>query len=123
MVHASTKRCSKSGFTIGADQLGYITWGEFCDWGAWRQQASLEAFHNLQNEWREVVMRDLNHPSIVAWTPYNETAEVAKAHIERHRRCVQETVDLTRALDPTRPVKRLQRLCARGHRHLHRALL
>ena len=91
-------------FHYWADQLGYITWGEFCDWGAWRQQASLEAFHNLQNEWREVVMRDLNHPSIVAWTPYNETAEVAKAHIERHRRCVQETVDLTRALDPTRPV-------------------
>jgi len=49
-------------------------------------------------------MRDLNHPSIVAWTPFNETAAPAKVNEELHRRCVQETVDLTRALDPTRPV-------------------
>ena len=91
-------------FHYWADKLGYVTWAEFCDWGAWRGKASLEAFHNHQNEWREVVMRDLNHPSIVAWTPFNETIATAQANEELHRRCVQETVDLTRALDPTRPI-------------------
>jgi hypothetical protein len=49
-------------------------------------------------------MRDWNHPSIVAWTPFNETAGAARNRFETHRRAVKETVDLTRALDPTRPV-------------------
>ena len=91
-------------FHYWADQLGYITWGEFCDWGGSHSFANPQGVHNHQREWREVVMRDLNHPSIVAWTPFNETSGAAGARFETHRRAVKETVDLTRALDPTRPV-------------------
>ncbi len=91
-------------FHYWADRLGYITWGEFCDWGGSHSFANPQGVHNHQREWREVVMRDLNHPSIVAWTPFNETAGGARARFEIHRRAVQETVDLTRALDPTRPI-------------------
>ncbi|MFB0553523.1 MAG: glycoside hydrolase family 2 protein [Phycisphaerae bacterium] len=91
-------------FHYWADRLGYLTWGEFCDWGGSHSFANPQGVHNHQREWREVVMRDLNHPSIVAWTPFNETAGGARAHFEIHRRAVQETVDLTRALDPTRPI-------------------
>jgi len=89
-------------FHYWADRLGYLTWGEFCDWGM--DFGLPQAIHNQQREWREVVMRDLNHPSILAWTPYNETGRAARQYFEAHRRGVQETVDLTRALDPTRPV-------------------
>ena len=91
-------------FHYWADRLGYITWGEFCDWGGSHSFANPQGVHNHQREWREVVMRDLNHPSIVAWTPFNETAGAARSRFEIHRRAVQETVDLTRALDPTRPI-------------------
>ena len=91
-------------FHYWADQLGYITWGEFCDWGGPHSFADPQGVHNHQREWREVVMRDLNHPSIVAWTPFNETRGAASARFEIHRRAVKETVDLTRALDPTRPI-------------------
>jgi hypothetical protein len=91
-------------FHYWADRLGYLTWGEFCDWGGSHSFANPQGVHNHQREWREVVMRDLNHPSIVAWTPFNETAGAARSRFEIHRRAVKETVDLTRALDPARPI-------------------
>ena len=88
-------------FHYWADKLGYLTWGEYCDWGM--NFGSPQSIHNQQREWREIVQRDLNHPSILAWTPYNETRRGATNHFEAHRRAVQETYDLTRALDPSRP--------------------
>jgi len=91
-------------FHYWADRLGYVTWGEFCDWGGAHSFANPQGVHNHQREWREVVMRDLNHPSIVAWTPFNETRGAASARFEIHRRAVEETVNLTRQLDPTRPI-------------------
>ncbi|MHC4540833.1 MAG: glycoside hydrolase family 2 protein [Planctomycetota bacterium] len=91
-------------FHYWADRLGYLTWGEFCDWGGAHSFANPQGVHNQQREWREVVMRDLNHPSILAWTPFNETRGAANARFEIHRRAVEETVALTRALDPTRPI-------------------
>jgi len=89
-------------FHYWADVLGYLTWGEYCDWGM--DFGEPQSIHNQQREWREIVMRDLNHPSILAWTPYNETAGGARNHPEAHRRALRETYDLTRSLDPTRPV-------------------
>ncbi|MXX13734.1 MAG: beta-glucuronidase [Gemmatimonadetes bacterium] len=88
-------------FHYWADKLGYLTWGEYCDWGM--NFGSPQSIHNQQREWREIVQRDLNHPSILAWTPYNETRRGATNHFEAHRRAVQETYDLTRVLDPSRP--------------------
>ncbi len=88
-------------FHYWADKLGYLTWGEYCDWGM--NFGSPQAIHNQQREWREIVMRDHNHPSILAWTPYNETRGGATQHFEAHRRAVRETYDLTKALDPSRP--------------------
>ena len=89
-------------FHYWADRLGYLTWGEFCDWGTDFGQP--QAVHNHQREWREVVTRDLNHPSIVAWTPFNETAGPAQNHPDVHRQVLEECYDLTRALDSSRPV-------------------
>jgi len=89
-------------FHYWADVLGYLTWGECSDWGI--DYSKPQAIHNHQREWREAVMRDVNHPSIVAWTPFNESSAGAVPYPEEHRRAVSETVALTRALDPTRPV-------------------
>ena len=89
-------------FHYWADRLGYLTWGEFSDWGI--DFSRPEAIHNHQRDWREVVQRDANHPSIVAWTPFNETLGGARQHFDEHEQALRETMDLTRALDPTRPV-------------------
>ncbi len=91
-------------FHYWADRLGYLTWGEFSDWGGTSSFGNPQGVHNIQREWCEVVMRDLNHPSIVAWTPYNETSHGAAENPEAYRRAIKETVALTRALDPTRPI-------------------
>ena len=88
-------------FHYWADKLGYLTWGEYCDWGM--NFGSPQAILNQQREWREIVLRDRNHPSILAWTPYNETRGGATTHFEAHRNAVQETYSLTKALDPSRP--------------------
>ncbi len=88
-------------FHYWADRLGYLTWGEFSDWGLDFGQPL--ALHNHQREWREVVLRDCNHPSIIVWTPFNETVGGARQHTEAHHQALREIYALTRALDPNRP--------------------
>ena len=90
-------------FLYWADRLGYLTWGEYPDWGVDRSYISPTAWLNLKREWREVMIRDINHPSIITWTPMNETHS-AKKDYEAYRRAAVEIYDLTQDLDPTRPI-------------------
>ena len=89
-------------FHYWADKLGYLTWGEFCDWGL--DFTNPQALHNHQREWREVLLRDRCHPSIITWTPFNESIRGARVAPEAHRQSHLEIYEMTRALDPTRPV-------------------
>lgn len=97
-------------FHYWADRLGYLTWGESASWGSYFSTAAepvdsseywLSAF-NFFAEWREIVLRDCNHPSIIAWTPLNETWGIQP--LPRYRRVITELFDLTKSLDPLRPV-------------------
>ena len=87
-------------FHYWADRLGYLTWGEAASWGC--NAASCEGRDNFLHEWREIVIRDRNHPSIIAWTPWNEMWWIQNE--EHFARTLIDTYELTRALDPTRPV-------------------
>lgn len=99
-------------FHYWADRLGYLTWGEFADWGleglnffpprgdAAHQERALA---NHLAEWTEVVERDRNHPSIVLWTPFNEVNR-RKGRERLYDRTLRKVCALTKALDPTRPV-------------------
>ena len=94
-------------FHYWADRLGYLTWGESPSWGIdiWGRDgdhANGPAAWNFFSEWRELVLRDFNCPSIIAWTPLNETAHGAGGSV--HKRFHEDIYALTRALDPTRPV-------------------
>ena len=90
-------------FHYWADKLGYITWGESASWGADTNKDL--AARNFLTEWEEVVVRDRNHPSIIIWTPFNETWERPKgAEAARFQdRFVSDVYDLTKQLD-YRPV-------------------
>jgi len=87
-------------FHYWADRLGYLTWGEASSWGC--NASSIEGRDNFLREWREIVLRDRNHPSIITWTPWNEMWWIQNE--EQFGRTLNETYALTRALDPTRPV-------------------
>jgi len=83
-----------------ADRMGYLTWAEAPSWSF--DENDPVAAHNFLSEWREIVAQVANHPSVIAWTPLNET--IREAVGPEHRRFVGEVYDLTRTLDPTRPV-------------------
>ena len=48
---------------------------------------------NFLLEWSEIVERDVNHPSIVVWTP-----------IMQYPRLCEDIYRITKAIDPTCPV-------------------
>src|SRR5207244_2710336 len=52
-----------------ADRLGFLVWSEMPSF----HEHSLEAERRLAAEWSELVRRDRDHPSIVAWVVANES--------------------------------------------------
>jgi beta-galactosidase/beta-glucuronidase len=94
-------------FHYWADKLGYLTWGESSSWGMgifWDNGRAVagEVAWAWLGEWREILERDRNHPSIIAWTPFNETRSACDLNL--HRRLHRDAYALCQALDPTRPV-------------------
>ena len=88
-------------FLYWADRLGYLLWGESPSWGL--DLLDEGAPHrNFLAEWREIVRRDRNHPSIIAWTPFNETHDVREPRA--HQRIHEDAYAVCKTLDPTRPV-------------------
>lgn len=90
-------------FHYWADKLGYLTWGESSSWGI--DINNELAARNFVAEWREIVMRDRNHPSIIAWTPFNETwgRSTDGDGVSVHDRLVTDVYNLSHNLD-YRPV-------------------
>ena len=86
-------------FFYWADKMGYITWGEAPSWGM--DANDPEVARNFMTEWSEEIVRDRNHPSIVTWTPMNEEWWPDRVQFPRF---VSDVYDLTKMLDPTRPV-------------------
>ena len=92
-----------------ADKLGFLTFSEFPDWGMgfWQHFTHgpcdvYRSFRDYFSQWREVVTMLRNHPSIIGWTPFNETH--AYRDLGEHRRILSDVYRLTRDLDPTRIV-------------------
>lgn len=86
-------------FHYWADKLGYITWGESASWGM--NVNGEVAARNYLTEWEEVVTRDRNHPSIIMWTPFNETW--GRGEGTQHDRLMNDVYTLTHNID-YRPV-------------------
>lgn len=86
-------------FHYWADRLGYLTWGESASWGA--NINRIGSARNFLTEWEEAVVRDRNHPSIIMWTPFNETWEHPDNREAAREACrfVSDIYDLTKDLD------------------------
>ena len=88
-------------FLYWADRLGLMVWSETP--GAY--EFSPTAVARMTREWLEVLDRDRSHPSIVTWVPLNESWGVQHiAHSPAMQAYARALTDLTRAIDPTRPV-------------------
>lgn len=86
-------------FLYYADQMGYIVWGEYANWGLdYSNSKSVDVF---LNEWNEAISRDFNHPSIVGWCPFNETWDYKGRH--QYDPLLSTVYDFTKAVDSTRP--------------------
>lgn len=88
-------------FLYWADRLGIMVWGEAP--GAYA--FSPRAVQRLVREWMDAVERDASHPSIVTWVPANESWGVQHIATDPAQQAYARALaDVTRAIDPTRPV-------------------
>ena len=88
-------------FLYLCDTMGILVWSEFPSNYRFNQE-SIMAF---TKEWMEAVKQNYNHPSIIAWTPFNESWGVFEIEKEKAEQYLTEGIYyLTKSLDPYRPV-------------------
>ncbi len=88
-------------FLYHADKMGFIVWGEI----AAAYVYSRKYVKRITDEWIDEILRDYNHPSIVAWTPLNESWGVINIKDKKEQQSHSAAmVHLTKSLDQTRPV-------------------
>jgi hypothetical protein len=88
-------------FLYWADRLGLLVWEEMPS--AYR--FTRQTIERLPAQWTEAILRDISHPCIVAWVPFNESWGVPDLPDNPAQRdFVAAMYHLTKTLDPTRPV-------------------
>lgn len=88
-------------FLYWADKKGLLVWSEM----AATYDFSDEAVKNLTEEWMEVVKQHYNHPSIITWTPFNESWGVKQIYTDVKQQQFTEAIyHLTKSMDSMRPV-------------------
>lgn len=93
-------------FLYWCDQVGLVVWEEMPGLGFGRpRRVPGWAMDRFRDEWMDVIERDFNHPSIIAWTPYNENWGIMQMHWHQGTRdWAFEMIRLTRERDPSRLV-------------------
>ena len=88
-------------FLYWADRLGLLVWEEMPSIYSFSQKA----LTRLAVEWLAVLKRDVSHPCIVTWVPFNESWGVPDLPLSADQRnFIRGVVALTRAFDAMRPV-------------------
>lgn len=88
-------------FLYLADVKGLLVWSEM----AAHYRFSDAAVQEYTKEWMEVLRQNYNHPSIITWTPFNESWGIPQVETERRQQHYTEAIyHLTKAFDPMRPV-------------------
>jgi len=87
-------------FLYWADKTGFLVSGEMANAYLYDEQY----VQRFLREWTEAVERDINHPSVVMWAPLNESWGVPDLRDPRQQAHLRTLYQLTKSLDPTRPV-------------------
>lgn len=82
------------GYICAADKKGFLLWGEYPNWGL--DISRPQATEVMLPEWEEILCRDVNHPSIIGWCPFNEAFPGENTDI------MKKAASLTKSFDPTR---------------------
>ena len=83
-----------------ADRMGLLVAAEMANAYLFNE----DAVARMTREWIEVVSRDYNHPSIIIWTPVNESWGVPNLSDPRQQAHLKALYYLTKSLDNTRLV-------------------
>jgi len=86
-------------FLYHADRAGYMVWAETGNWGF--DHTLYENIQYILTEWLEEIDRDFSHPSIIGWSPFNETWDRHGRH--QCNELLDHIYDITKAIDRTRP--------------------
>jgi beta-galactosidase/beta-glucuronidase len=88
-------------FLYWADKLGLLVWEEMPS----PYRFAPETVDRLTRQWLSAMERDVSHPCIVAWVPFNESWGVPDLpEVADQRQFLRGVFHLTKAFDPTRPV-------------------
>jgi hypothetical protein len=88
-------------FLYECDRQGVLVWSEM----AAAYVFNADVVERFTREWLEVLRRDVSHPSIVTWVPFNESWGLPDLpDSESQRAFVQGVYSLTKSVDPSRPV-------------------
>ena len=86
-------------FLYHCDKEGYIVWGEYPNWGL--DHTRPESVYGILSEWFDELNRDLNHPSVIGWCPFNETWDIDSR--KQFDPLLSLVYKATKTVDPTRP--------------------
>ena len=84
-------------FLYWADRMGLLVAAEMANAYLFNE----DAIARMTREWIEVVSRDYNHPSIIIWTPVNESWGVPNLTDPRQQAHLKALYYLTKSLDNT----------------------
>jgi hypothetical protein len=88
-------------FLYWADRLGLLVLGEMPSAYRFTQRS----IRRLLREWTEAIERDISHPCIVMWVPFNESWGVPDLSMQAAQRdAIAAFYHLTKTLDPSRLV-------------------
>ena len=83
------------------DRSGMLVWNEMAAAYAYSPQGAAQ----FEDEWAQIVKQYQGHPSIIAWVPFNESWGIPEIRNDAEQQAfVRRIYDLTKALDPERPV-------------------
>jgi len=88
-------------FAYWCDRKGLLMWCEMPS----PYNFGDDMVKNMTKEWMEVVEQHYNHPSIITWTPFNESWGVPEIKTYKPQQHFTEAIYyLTKSMDPMRPV-------------------